>query len=94
MLKHKEIGSLKNCPGKYDPNEFDYGVIEVTDFRKKTCTIYKLCIRCAYIQKVKNHKGDSFWEFQMIYRDDDFKMQLLLIDKSKHEHHIRLIKKR
>lgn len=92
-LTHKEIGSLKNYPKGYDPNEYDYGVVEVTDFQTKTCTVYKLCIRCGYVEKVRNFAGDSYWEFQMIYRDDDFKTQILLIDKSKHNHSIRLIHK-
>ena len=89
----REVGSLKNYPERYDPNAYDYGIIEVTDFENNICTTYKLCIRCGYVEKVKNFAGDSYWEFQMIYRDDHFKTQLLLIDKSKHNHSIRLIHK-
>lgn len=79
-LEHKEIGSLKNYPEGYDPNEYDYGVIEVTDFVEKTKTTYKVCIRLGHVRKYNSATKQTYSEIQFIYRDDDFKTHCLCLD--------------
>lgn len=86
----QSIGNIEKYPKDTD-FKFNYGVIEVTDFKAKTITTYTLCIRLALVEKIRGQK--PYTELQFIYRDNDFKTQCLLIDKSKHDHHIRLIKK-
>lgn len=78
-MTKKEVGSLKNYPKGYDPNEFDYGVIEVHDFVERTSTIYKVCIRLGHVRKY-NNKRETYSEIQFIYRDDDFKSHCLCLD--------------
>lgn len=71
---------------------FDYGVIEVTDFKNKTVTTYNLCIRLGLVEKVKNYRGDHYTEVQFIYRDNDFKSQCALLDRNSENYSIRIVK--
>lgn len=79
-LEYREVGSLKNYPPDKDPNEFDYGVIEVTDFKERIVTTYTVCIRMGHVRKCKVPMNETYSEIQFIYRDDEFNTHCLCLD--------------
>ena len=74
---------------------FDYGKIEITHrlninrpINHEVRVIDK-GIRIGLEHKVKNFDGESFWEIQILYRDENFKTQCDLLPLN--DYHIKII---
>ena len=86
----QSIGDIEKYPKDAD-FKFNYGIIEVTDFKAKTITTYTLCIRLGLVEKVCGQK--PYTEVQFIYRDNDFKTQCALLNRSTENYSIKVLEK-